>query len=258
MNIASNSNYLTPEMYVSGRIVEYDLKAANINTMIEHNLISQDYYDYLSKLPKRDREIEVGLLIKDQGKSLYNAIAEAIQMARQQLFEANNISDEEVVRIANDAVYINRTMDLKHTKFGKHLEFRKKSDSFCMLNFDRSLQIFFSYVNNGQDIDVDVKGISKNKLPLHSMLLSFIGSIVYSLQRIGFQDAINKYQDFYQAYIRRRLDIGYYRELNSISAFNVYGNYLSELDDRYKDAVDINYNLLILRKLWKVLMSEYK
>lgn len=251
-----HNTYITPLNYISGRIVEYDIRSANITMLKKYGVIDENYYNYLANLPKYNREVEIGLLIKNNSE-IYDTIKKGIIEAKKLLFEYNNIEDSEVVRIANDAVYINRSVDLQLTNFDG-VEFVKKSISSIMLNLHGTLLfIFFDLRGN---INIEIKGISKDISSLHQKyLLSFISNTIFMMERYSVQDAMKYYSDFYEKYIKLELDIEYYREFNSGGRFKIKNNnfYLSNIEEKDINLIDINYNLFILRELWGILLSKY-
>ncbi len=266
-SILSSNNYLTPSRYISGRIVEYDIKSANISTLRELNVISDDQYNRLSKLPKSDREIEIGLMIR-QDESIYQNIQKGIKSAKLALGKANNINPFSIVRIANDAVYINSNIDLQYTKFGNYIEFKQKSIYNIMLVLDK-LIIFLSFLPNGS-FDIDVKGISQEKLILHeNYMLNLICSIIVLKERTGTLSAINYLSNICENYLHYNLPVQYYREFNSDSLYRI--NYsiptisesisfypsIMDISENDKHCIDINYNYFLLRELWSILIEFY-
>lgn len=256
MSLYEKINYVAPPRFISGRIVEYDIKSANINILRKYHIIDEARYEYLSKLPKFDREKTVGLMIMT-GKIQYSDIANGIKESKRLFFEANNIQDNQVVRIANDAVYVNTLTDLPYTIFDG-IEFRVKSVSTSFLNLNKIL-IFLSTENGILNIN-DVIGIANEYIPMHMKLLSFIGNIMSLLEWGNGEDAIRIIMDFYKDYVSKQLDIDYYREFNDRSAFKIVqditpvGNmkdywvpYVDKLDD-----IDINCNLALIRELYSI------
>ena len=71
--LAEAMSYITPLNYISGRIVEYDIASANINMLYKYNMIDINYYNYLKSLPKINREVEIGKLIRSDS-NYYNII----------------------------------------------------------------------------------------------------------------------------------------------------------------------------------------
>lgn len=251
--LAKSTSYITPMRYVSGRIVEYDIASANITMLHMYGKIDSYTYNYLKSLPKYNREIEVGLLIKSD-ISYYNIIRDGIIDAKRVLFNSNNIDPASVVRIANDAVYINSSVDLKYCQFND-VVFKKKSVSSAMLKLDK-LIIFFWYNDDG--LNIDVKGMNEMVQSLHSeYLLSIIAEAIYIMERVSMDDALKFVGDFYKDYINLKLPKEYYRELNPQSLYHFKNSnfYLSSIESVYD--LDINYNLYIIRELWSIILERY-
>jgi hypothetical protein len=256
ISIIREFNYVTPIKYVSGRIVEYDIASANITMLRKYNVISEDEYQFLSKLPKHDREVKVGIMQRDN--RIYQIISEGIKKAKEELMILNNIDPNSIVRVANDAVYINSSIDLAFTEFGG-VRFRPKSINSCLIQLNKLL--VFCNCTNG--IDIDIKGLSDDAQLLHvDYMLSFIGNIIYLMERVSLEEALKEVTLFYQDYVNLNLPIGYYRELNSYSGFRIALNsfvssdYLVSNIDTVKD-VSIDYNLYIIRELWSIVLDKY-
>lgn len=250
-SLAKQINYVCPDRFVSGQIIEYDIRQANINILYKYNIINQEYYNYLKSCPKIQREIIIGNLIKED-KDKYNIIQKGIKEAKCQLFEANNIKEYEVVRIANDAVYVNRSGGLQYTIFDG-IEFVPKSTSTCYLKL---YNILF-FIDFGTNINVIIKGLGEN-YEIHQPIISIIVNIINELQYAGIKDAMKSLNSFIDDYLNRRLGVEYYRELTPEALYRVTGGefFLSTLDTLLPD-IDINYNLYILRELTSVLYEIY-
>ena len=257
----TKQQYLTPSRYISGRIVEYDIKSANISVLRNSNIISQKDYDYLASLPKILREREIGIREKNNPE-LYTQIQKGIKEAKKNLGSFNRIELDQIIRIANDAVYINSEVDLKYTQFGKYIQFKKKSEYnvFCNL---LGVIIFCKFLEDG-NIHVDVKGIGKNASLHENYMIYTIMSTITILERSSVEDAIQYLSSICEQYLHRNLPVGYYREFNSGSLYrSLYNSYgvvpygfinATEYD---KNSIDINYNYTILRELWSILVEIY-
>ena len=55
------------------------------------------------------------------------AILQSLEKYKLKFAEANNIDENRIVRVANDAIYLNTPVDLKYTIFDNIVEFKKKS-----------------------------------------------------------------------------------------------------------------------------------
>lgn len=263
IDIVSQMNYITPSRYISGRIIEYDLKAANISILRAKNIISQERYEYLKNLPKISREIEVGLMEKND-ITVYNRLQEGIIEAKKDFVSFNKINEDQIIRVANDAIYVNSEIDLKYTQFGEYIYFRPKSEYniFCKLN---SLIIFCKFLEDG-NLNIDIKGLDSTDrvLELHKdYMISIIVSTIVLLERAGIQSAIDYLSELCKKYIRRELSVEYYRELTKDSlyrcsnmvGFTEFG--IQNATDADIPIIDINYNYIILRELWSILLEIY-
>lgn len=251
-SLAKQTNYLCPERYKSGYIIEYDISQANINILKKYNQLSDKDYNYLKSIPKINREIIIGNMIKGN-KDLFKIIQKGIKESKVNLFDSNNIKGYEVVRIASDAVYINRTSPLQYTTFD-NIEFKIKSISNSYLKL-KDILFFINYENN--NINVDIKGLGED-YSKHESLISFICNIICELEFDGIKPAMNSLEQFIDDYINKRLDVLYYREFNSRGLYNVSnsGFYL-DMIDVLSPEIDINYNLYLLRELSSILYEIY-
>ena len=261
--LAAKVNYLTTTRYLSGRIVEYDLSAANISVMRDMDIISYADYIMLKSMPKNIREREVGLMEK-RDPSLYEKISKGIKDAKLSLVSFNHIDDTQILRVANDAVYVNSPIDLKYTKFGDYLEFKKKSEYNSFLNLNGVI-VLIKFGEDG-NIHVDVKGLGINsELHRNYMVYSIISAIAI-LERSGIDDAIGYISELCERYLHRELSIEYYREFNPESMYKcIYRGIFNDSEyamsnivrDSDKQYIDISYNYNILRELWSILFEIY-
>ena len=207
IKLANKTDYFCNSRFISGRILEYDIRAANISVLREAGIINDDYYKYLLSVSKDYREQYIGLQIrkeKEENNSsrstiessiTYRTIYNGIINAKLKLFEANNIQPNEVIRIANDAVFINRQQNLEYTKFSDFVEFKLKMVAENVIKLSPTLIIFYWTDING--LNVEVRGISDdNKIAMHQpYILSFIGSVLLTYERAGTIDAIHFIED---------------------------------------------------------------
>lgn len=250
-------NYLAPISYlISNYIREYDISKANINILLYKGLISEDLYDELYSLPKKEREVRVGLLIK-YDQNLNKELSKGFGEMRRLFFEANQIQDYEVMAVKKDAIYL-VGREAQVTAF-KNVEFVCKNVYTSYYNLGVE---FYYYLDTKQMEKLDIKGISDNMLYLHDpFMLDFLRYIFSLAQNGAFVDAMNDIRGFYNQMVSYQLSLGYYRELNNRSLFRsrtvIDGNriYLSSIGDKFdiKQALDASYNLGILRNLYSIM-----
>ena len=190
--------------------------------------------------------------------TFYDIINNGTIEAKIKLAEMNNIQLNEIVRIANDAIYINRFTDLQYTKIDEYIEFKPKSISSVVLFISNNVSIYYNRDNITGQIDIDVKGLGKNAILHQEYFSSFIATVITLLENSPIEDCIKFIEEFYSDYINRKLPIGFYREFNSGSMFSINhsGYYMSSVES--VDILDINYNLNIIRNIWGIILIRIK
>ena len=253
-------NYHADIDYSSGYIVEYDMRKANISALLSRGIINMDTYTYLFNADKKYREVYIGNMIK-QDKNIYKEIQAGIIDAKKQFMEINDIKDEEILEIRNDAIYLLTDRPIQQ-QISEYYFFAKKSVFTFYFRFYFNKDFFYRFDgNSGKDI-IEVKGISDEKLiPHQEYFLKFIADTVYGIERSNIEDVLNRCNEFYNAYVNKQLDIGFYREFNTESCYRISmkdKSFLLEAAvESNKPYIDINYNLRILRDLMKIVDSIY-
>lgn len=269
-DLYNRTNYLVNvPLMINANIVEYDISAANITMLFSYGLISEEEYFRYKNMEKKAREISIGKRghdddgkLNQEGIAIQKCINNGIIEAKKRLFEANDLKEESIVRIAKDAVYVNGQKVL-YTSFdlnnnGVLTVFVPKNTYNIMINLNKSVTIFIKDNPLDDSLNVTVVGINDNLVPLHECFLEFICNLVSNIQRSGKEFAFKQYNDFYEAYINMKLPINYYREFNANSGFRLKDarNFtIDNIPEKYKDKLDINYNLLILRSLYSSIMD---
>lgn len=251
-----NMNYLSTYPFVINNYIrEYDLSAANINALYTNGYFDKSTYNLFKSYDKKKREVEIGLLIKRDSR-VYEIISSGIINAKKLLFESNNIQDNEVLTIKNDAVFI-ISKELVNTVFGNY-EFKCKNLYNTYLRI-LDLEIYYRDSLNSDDIFFDIKGISDDKLYLHTAMVSLISEVCYRVQRYDKSDNIRFIMNIYENFLHRRLPIEYYRNLDSFSKYTIINNIgIYSLDNISNDMINIisiDRNLSILRELIWIISS---
>lgn len=248
---------------LNNNIYEYDIKAANVNMLYAYGIITEDaYYNYLN-MDKKIREVSIGLMQKNQKKqdgtnTIGQMINDGIKECKRLLFEANNIDDANVVRVASDAVYVMSEYPCPVTTvmLNNHpIVFKVNGPYRSMLKLG-NLVIFFALLENGYD--VSVKGINDNLVHLHSDFLSFLCQIIDCMEHGDRDGTLRIYKDYYNAYIHRELPINHYREFNSSSSFRLINSTIGPrfIDQSMMNLIDISYNNYILRELYRIILTN--
>lgn len=249
MELWERDSYKTPvKALFNHRIVEYDMKSANTSIAREFGLLPEKRIKELENLPKKDREIAVGLILRDNPgyseKQKLGFIA-----ARKLFFTQNEILDEEVVAIKRDAIFVMRYVN--NEQVTDNIDFRMKNVYSSFINLGKNIEIYYNQEG------LDIKGIDDEIYQeRHS---EYFGMFLYSLIRRIESSERNSYLTYlrmmFDMYKHRQLDSGYYREFNAKSQFHYLdGSYANEEYIEDLNAVDISCNLNIILKLMTMLV----
>ena len=260
-NLWSRLNYKSTAKYIlNTHITEYDLSKANINALLYTRRIDQNKYNELLSLPKEQREITVGLMIR-KDNSIYKSIQEGIIEAKKRLFDANDIEDYDVLSIRNDAVFIH-SRKLNTTEFPPYFTFKEKG-KYNMFMSICDLDVFYNDTINPDgsiNYQLDIKGISDDNVQLHANGIGgLLCEVMYRLQREDISLTIQWMTNILEKYINKQLPKEFYREFNSDSDYviNTFVRKIpsKDINDGLIPALDINRNLLVLRDIMKILTS---
>lgn len=254
-----NVNYISGLKYITSSFIrEYDISKANISILRSKGVIDQQFYEKLKVASRDERQVTIGLLEREN-KEVSKILNEGIIEAKRILFVSNQIEDHEVLAIKNDAVFtINKF--LTQTKINDLVEFKLKNTftSFMKLN---KIEIYYgcNKINNQESIQI--KGLGKNTYLHDEFMTDFIIYIMSCLETGDLTNAISSFNNFYNEYINRKLNIGYYREYNARSGYRIVNQpYILtaiENSDYNKSIVNIRYNMDILRTMYSYITEKF-
>ena len=250
-------NYSAQINYYSGYIVEYDLRKANISALLDRGIIDQNKYQFLHDVDKGYREFYVGNMIKFD-ENIYKEIQAGIIDAKRMFVELNNIQDEEILEIRNDAIFILTDRPMIE-QVNSHYYFAKKNSYTFFIKFFNGNEFFYRYDTMSNSDTIEVKGISDENVALHqNYIIKFIADTIFGIQQNNIENVISDCNIFYQKYINRMLPIEYYREFNSTSCYRLFFSCaIPNASQDNIDAVDIRYNLGIIRNVISVVDNIY-
>ena len=260
------NTYVAPYEYLIDKTIrEYDLEKANINILIEEGLISKSQYDYYAALPKRQREVEVGILQRDN-PSILSGLKRGFVRAREEFFRVNAIEDSSILYIDKDSI---TTIEQARTYFGvgtmqtrlsEYLNFRLKNE---YTSFYRVFLVDFLYFNDGNTESFRIKNASE-KVPLKHMhyMMDLLLSIAYSGQSSRVLDTLQMIKSAYCSYTSGELNPNFCREFNQRSQFKLKSNstafqYYSDVLIDDLDLIDKTFNMDIIRLFYRYYMNEY-
>ena len=124
--IFEKDRYIAPFDYlISKDIREYDISKGNISVLLDNGFITDKEYEYYFNLPKKEREIKIGLRLRGND-NLINGLSEGFRSARREFILNNDIQDYEILYIDKDSI---TTIDhpVYHTQVSDHIDFREKN-----------------------------------------------------------------------------------------------------------------------------------
>ena len=254
MSLYKEKNYLISVPYIFNQYIrEYDISKANINILLAKGVIDNKLYNQLSNSDRMVRQVYIGKMIRSNPQ-IQEVLNQGIIEYKKMLFESNGITDNDIISIKNDAVFIlNKIPTI--TKFG-NVEFVHRNTYTAYMKL-YSLEIY--YGNELYEEVIDIKGIKDEDLEMyHYDFLGIIIDFLRHLQKDGSQVAFNYINYIIYEYVERRLPISIYRRFSSSNDYVLKVNdndfgvmYLTD-DKSNKNSIDISHNLGILR-----LMHQY-
>ena len=92
------------ELLIGNEIYEYDIKSAGFNLIKRNKLIDDYKIKRLESLPKKVRQIQIGLMTRAD-KKLKDDLNNAFIDIRREFFEANRLEDDHILSIKKDAIF---------------------------------------------------------------------------------------------------------------------------------------------------------
>ena len=231
-------------------IREYDISKANINVLFAKGVISQSLYTKLYNADKMSRQVFIGKMIRDDER-VQERLSEGLIEYKQKFFEANGITDSDIIAIKNDAVFIlNKKPQVLNFD---NVTFVHKN---TYTSFMKIHELEFYY---GADLNsevIDIKGIKDTDLEMyHIDFLNIVIDFFRNIQKNGPEITLRYITSVIHSYVNLELPINTYRRFRSSNDFALYsltvGYGLTQLQDtmQNKRSIDISHNLNILRTM---------
>jgi hypothetical protein len=123
------------------------------------------------------------------------------------------------------------------------------------------LEIYFFWDERTDNYDIQIKGISDDKLYLHEAFISIICDILRNVQKQDIQSAMIMISQIRGKYDSGELPMECYREFNSSSCYRLKGMDYGVIDLTQDEMlsllphIDKSYNCAFLLELHKILME---
>lgn len=251
------------EYIIDSTIREFDISKANISILRDANVLSEEEYQYLLFAPRMERQIYIGKL-QGSNTDITNILKSGIANAKRIFMESNNIQDSEILYIRNDAIAIIGNRYISNLAITNRVSFRESARYSSFYKFN-AIDMLYYYDPVTHAESFDVKGLGESATNIHKpYMIDFICELFYRAQMEGVQQAIPILQSFHYKYVRKELEIGYYREFNPQSNYKLdsrmamYSSlYIDHAIEYHKKFLDISYNDSLLRHFARIYSSIY-
>lgn len=253
------TNYKMNVPFILNRyIYEYDISSANVEALRFNKRLDCEFANKLHyELPKIDREILIGkMILKDS--SISDSVKQGICHARHMFAELNNLIEDNIFQIRNDAIYVLDTLCKNQQVDNFYFNLKSTYTSYFRLN--KWIELFFLYDSIDNSYIYDIKGIKDDLIYLHKSFIEIILGIAYLITETK-TDNLSIINSIVTDYAGMKYPIYCYRELDYHSGYRIINSnysvsYLPDTDYSKKN-IDINYNLSILRNLVGYAASIY-
>lgn len=238
----------TPELIINSNIYEYDIRKANISVLYDKKLLSKDTYTKLYHADRMTRQVYIGKLQRDD-KKYTEALQAGIKEARNIFIKNNNIKEDNIIRISNDAIYTTGVI-IKNPKINNNIVFVNKGSYTTYIRINK-YEIFYSYNIINKSKSYKVLGLTLKDG--HNAFLNLLLEILYYIETSSLDIAYNMLLNIIDSYKNREFDKEYYISFDPNCCYMI-GNYLcDDISENDKTLVDIEFNLNILYKIKQII-----
>lgn len=230
-------------------ITEYDIERGNTSVMRHFKLAREDVISQLESLPKKERNVKVGLMQRED-KMFAKSLEAGFDTAVKKLVVQNNLDmDIDVLCVRRDAVFV-VNKSIQQPRVGDSILFRPKHEYHAALQIGPKMHFFFE---SGKPVRVDhfiqeTKDSDGILDKLRPGMFDFLEEFVQICESTNMnrRRVYEWMANFCNAYKGRALDVEYYREFNREASFRFIDGDMTTLMDYVPDdminALDISFN----------------
>lgn len=225
------------------KIREYDIKSAGLNILYNRGYVDKEEYEMLLSMPKLERNVIIGKWLRDNPEINAVMMNEFVRI-RKIFFEMNEISDDEILSIKKDAIFI-VDRELTNLKF-ENYEFTCREEFTDYIFMDKKEYYYNKYTD-----ELEVKGFPKE---VKEFQQEYFFKLIKKLLKLGKdkKEIFRTLIEFKTDFLERTLPKQYYRSV----ATNLYPfklatltRYMEEIPDELICEVDISANLQYLNNI---------
>ena len=193
-------------MILKTNIAEYDMANAGIAVLYNKGLLDKKVYEDMLKLPKKEREIKTGLLIRDN-PTWYDIQSEEFKKYIDLFIKSNKLMDHNILEVVRDGVWVIGRKP-KILSFGDTIFFKEKNPTSIYFRFKENIHF---YVNSFYGT-IRVRGIN----PDNRVFLDVIKDIL-----IDFENNLPVYEKLHEVRNNLMNDEKYYGEDLGVKVSNI-------------------------------------
>lgn len=231
-------------------IREYDMKMAGLNILYTKGYVDDEAFNKLKNMKNKiARDTIIGKWLRNNNEVNKVMMDEFIEI-RKQLFELNDLSDDDIISIKKDAVFI-VDKNIKHLKISDNYEFRIKNE-FTDFMYLSDIEFYYNKYTD----KLDVKGLSKEAKEYQE---NYYFKLIKDLFKCG-KDKDKIFTlliEFKYNFQNFKLDKGYYKLIQQpVYPFKLAGNlvYRDEIPNELFNKISLNSNLNFINELISIFM----
>ena len=181
-----------------GKITECDIREASLQIADRFHYLPDDVIDELKLLSKKDRVVRVGNIQKENphfSEQYYSKLREI----RRHFISTNKLTDENVISLHSDALFINSKKRLK--MIIDDIEFKSKHRWTSYIRYN-SIEMFY----NDDDNSITYKGITDKLLQLHTIGLCRHILKVFQMIENNDERIFHYLSDYQSKYLQHQLN----------------------------------------------------
>lgn len=240
MTVKNKAGYTNKDIkFLNKKIWEFDIRNAGLSVIKSFNLLPEKEILHIESLPKFESNIYVGKL--RYNKEFSNNLSKYLRQTVSDFITINNILDEDILSIKNDAVFIcSNTNPIKQQTINNiffkleniftsyynlnNIEFYYKSDKNILISKGINETIF-------EDINT-------------KYFVDWLKLIFRLMESSNKKVLLKELKDFQYKYLNRLLPIHYYCEFKNDNMYRYNDYYAKNLEEDMKNKINIEYNYI--------------
>lgn len=241
MTIKNKASYLNSDIkFLNKKVYEFDIRNAGLSIIKSFNLLPEEEILYIESLSKFDSNVYIGKLRRND-KEFSTNLSKHLRQTVSDFITINNIRDEDILSIKNDAVFIISNFNPIKQQTINNIFFKLENIFTSYYNLNN---IEF-YYKSDKNILIS-KGIKEDIFEdLNTKYFVDWLKLIFRLMESNNKKALLKeLKDFQYKYLNILLPIQYYCEFKNDNMYRYSDYYVKNLEENMKNKINIEYNYI--------------